>query len=244
MVKYFFEGRITGGQSAPILTKDGRLGTLDLVRITITVADPDLDNPSEKQYAVADRMASSPQNAQFYLPFTRTFAQSTARIGESISFAGTPQPIVMLTQSNRQRAYIARAKIVDRGRWWRMDDPPKNIQHIADGLDTRFEAGLLTFGAYQSQWKQITKVNGVTPRGVLGQLAEQKQMWMNLIRQMSNDDTNQVRQLIIPTPGVAMNVTTTLPGDDLLNTDPALYDTVTKRHQQFARWLKLIPGEA
>lgn len=244
MVKYFFQARITGGYSTPVLTHDGRMGTLDLVHITVTATDPDLDNPSEKQYAVADRMASSPQNVQFYLPFTRTFAQSTARIGESISFAGTPQPIILLTQSNRQRAYIARGKLVDQSRWWRLANPPKNIQHVADGLDIRFKEGLLPFADYQAQWRDMAKVDGVTPRAVIGQLAAQKKLWLAIIKKMRDDDTNQVRQLIIPTPGEAMNVTTTLPGDDLLNTDPALYDTVTKRHQQFAHWLKLIPGEA
>lgn len=79
MTDYFFEGNIGGGQTAAILTQDGCFGTLDLIQYVIMATDPDADNPTDTVLTQANRMASTAQNQQYYLPFDRSFAESTSR---------------------------------------------------------------------------------------------------------------------------------------------------------------------
>lgn len=239
MTRYFFQGLIKGGQTATIMTQDGRFGELDLVHYVLMFADPDLDNPSDAQVERAARLANPPTRNQFYFPFGRDIAESTARIGESVSVVGEPQPFVILSPANRHMAENVRKKIFNSAQWWRKAGQTPSLLHISLGLDKRFAAGLLTFAAYQSQWREITKVNGKTPRNVSHQLGEQKRLWTDLLKQMRADPSNEVRYLILPAPGEGMQVVKSLPGQEFLDNDPALYSTPVVRHEQYLKWLKL-----
>lgn len=239
MTNYYLEGNIASGQTATILTQDGRFGTLDLVQYVLTAADPDVDNPSDAVLRQADRMASTPQNRQYYLPFDRSFAESTARLKEAIHMQGTPQPFIILSADNAKKAAAVRKEIFALALWWRTEGQTPGLLHIAEGLDNRFASGILTFSAYQAQWREITKANGKTPRNVTHQLSEQKKLWTALIKQMRDDPTNEVRQLILHTPGTAMQVANPISDDHFLDNDPALYNSPTMRHQQFLKWLTL-----
>lgn len=239
MTRYFFEGLIEGGQTATIMTQDGRFGELDLVHYVLKYADIDLDNPTEAQSERAARLADPPTRNQFYFPFGRIFAQSTARIGETLSAVGEPQPFVILSPANRHKAENVRRKIFNMAQWWRASGPKNSLLHISEGLDKRFAEGDLTFTAYQSQWRELTKVNGKIPRNVSHQLTEQKRLWTDLLKQMRADETNERRYLILPDPGSDMQVIKAIPGQEVLDDDPALYTTPLVRHEQYLKWLKL-----
>lgn len=243
MKTYFFEGLVADGQSAAVLTQDGRYGTIDLVHFTVTAADLDDDNPSEARLERAARLADPPTRNQFYFPFGRELAQSTARIGEKISLVGSPQSMVMLTSANRDRATATMKKMLALMDWWRDPDsskrPAPGVLHISQGLDTRFTAGQLTFASYQAQWREITAVKGKVPREVGHYLREQKQLWGDFIKQMRADPNNQAYYLIILDPGADMQVLKAIPGNDFLVDDPELYSNPEKRHEQFKRWLTL-----
>ncbi|KRN25409.1 hypothetical protein [Lacticaseibacillus camelliae] len=239
MTRYFFQGLIEGGQTATILTQDGRFGELDLVHYVLKFADPDLDNPTDAQIERAARLAAPPTRNQFYFPFGRDIAESTARIDESVTVTGEPQPFVLLSPANRHKAENVRKKIFNMAQWWRTAGQPSSLLHISLGLDKRFAGGLLTFASYQSQWREITKVNGKTPRNVSHQLSEQKRLWTDLLKQMRADPTNTQRYLILPAPGEGMQVVEPIAGQEFLDHDPALYTTPVIRHEQYLKWLKL-----
>lgn len=144
MTRYFFEGLIESGQTATIMTQDGRFGELDLVHYVLKYADIDLDNPTEAQSERAARLADPPTRNLLYFPFGRDIAQSTARIGKTVSVVGEPQPFVILSPANRHKAELVRKKIFNMDQWWRASGPTNSLLHISEGLDKRFAGDVLT----------------------------------------------------------------------------------------------------
>lgn len=244
MTHYYFEGKVTGGRTATILTEDGRFGQLDLVHYVLDVADVLLDEPTDKQITDAGRMTYPPLNQEFYFLFSRTLAESTVRIGEGMTMDGEPQWFVILAPENVRKAAAVRKQMFELAQWWRQAGQTPGILHISEGLDSRLTAGILTLDAYQAQWREITQVNGKTPRNVLHQLSQQKQLWTALAKEMRADPANAVHQLIMPDPGTAMQVINGFPDAHYLEKDAALYTSPNLRHEQYLKWLNLVNPDA
>lgn len=239
MTTYYFEGDIAGGRTETVMTQDRRYGDLNLVQFVATDADPTPEKPTTREFTRAFKMTRPPLNQKLYLLFDRSFVESTARIGETISFVGEPQRLLIIAPANRYFTDAVQWQNLDLGRWWKTEAPDQPRLRLGEEIDERYQAGMLTLTDYQAEWRALTNRDGQKRRAVSSRFIAQRRRWYALYRDMWAEPKNEVAQLVVPNVGEDIVVTQRIPGDDFLQVDPALYLEPYRLMSAFGDWLRL-----